>query len=93
MSSSNELQRRDHTAGVTAPIKRKAEVGIYKRKQELDHESDKENKKKKERKHALDQESVQGKKGKTFFFLVGFLVQYLFSFINSHLRIPVSVRE
>ena len=50
-------------------------MGIYKRKQEskktrkqeLDQESDQENKKK-ERKHALEQESDQEKKKKTFFF-------------------------
>ena len=51
------------------------EVGIYKenkkvkklRKQELDQESNQENKKK-ERKQELDQESDQEKKEKTFFF-------------------------
>ena len=50
-------------------------VGIYKRiqdsrktrKQELDQESDQENKKKKERKQELDHESDQEKK-KSFFF-------------------------
>ena len=44
-----------------------SEVGIYKRKQELDQESDQESKKKRKRKHALDQESVQEKKQLSFF--------------------------
>ena len=56
------------------------------RKQELDQESKKT--RKKERKHVLDQESVQEKKKKLSFFLIGFFVEFFFSFINSHLRFP-----
>ena len=55
------------------------EVGIYKRKQELDQESDQESKKKRKRKHALDQESVQEKR-KLSFFLYGFLGRVLVFF-------------
>ena len=52
------------------------------RKQELDQESDKE----KKRKQELEQESDQEKKKKNFLlFLITFLLEFLFSFLNSNL--------
>ena len=69
------------------------EVGIYKRKQELDQESDQESKKNRKKtrtrprkrsrkqekkKQELDHESDQEKKK---------ILVFLFSFINSHLRV------
>ena len=68
---------------------RKTEVGIYKRKQEskktrkrkVDQESDQENKNKTRKKHALDQQSVQKKKKKLFFFcFLGLVLAFFYKF-------------